>query len=45
MIVTISTETIINMVGIIFFGFIDVTYALKLSIMCAAESWKGSLHI
>lgn len=45
MIVTMSTETIINMVGMVFFGFIVVTYPLKLSNMCAAESWKGNLHI
>jgi hypothetical protein len=45
MIVTISTETIINMVGIVFFGFIVVTYPLKIGNMCAAESWKGSRDI
>ncbi len=45
MIVTMSTETIINMVGIVFIEFIVVTYPLKLGNMCAAESWKGSLQI
>jgi len=36
-IVTISTETIINMVSIVFFGFIIVIYTLNLSHVCAAD--------
>jgi hypothetical protein len=43
-IVTISTWTTINVVSMVFFGFIIVTYPITLSYMCAPAEpyWRGN---